>query len=111
MNVLDKITKLRERREWTIWKLGEESGVDQSTISAWYKKGRSPSVSSLEKICEAFDITMSQFFIDENKNEIVELTQSQHRMLDNWSALSDKQKDIIFALLQHMPRDNNDTED
>ena len=106
MNVLDKITNLRERREWTIWKLGEESGVDQSTISAWYKKGRSPSVASLEKICEAFDITMSQFFIDENENEVVELTQSQRNMLDNWSALSVKQKEIILELLQHMPREN-----
>ena len=106
MNVLDKITTLRERRDWTIWKLAEESDVDQSTISAWYKKGRSPSVASLEKICAAFDITMSQFFIGENENNVVELTQSQRSMLNNWSALNDKQKEVILELLQHMPREN-----
>lgn len=62
MDTLTRIIELREKRGWTIWKLSEKSGIDQTTISAWYKKGRSPSVSSLEKICEAFDITMSQFF-------------------------------------------------
>ena len=64
MDALGKITTLRERRNWTVWKLAEESGVDQSTISAWYNKGRCPSIVSLEKICEAFGVTMSQFFAE-----------------------------------------------
>ena len=106
MDILDRISKLRERRNWTIWKLSEESGVDQSTISAWYKKGRSPSVSSIEKICEAFEITMSQFFTDTDATAVVELTQNQREMLENWSALNSKQKDIIFTLIQNMPRQN-----
>ena len=106
MDALSKITQLRKRRSWTIWKLAEESGVDQSTISAWYKKGRSPSVSSLEKICGAFDITMSQFFIDVSESEAVILTPSQREMLYNWSVLGDKQKEIILLLLQNMPRDD-----
>jgi len=104
MDVLNRISELRERRNWTIWKLAEESGVDQSTISAWYKKGRSPSVSSLEKICYAFDITMSQFFIGNDEKVIVELTQTQRKMLEDWSALSINQKNIILVLIKNMPR-------
>lgn len=103
MDVLGKITVLRERRNWTIWKLSEESGVDQSTISAWYKKGRSPSVSSLEKICEACGITMAQFFTEDNT---VDLTSNQKEMLDNWSALSEKQKEVILLLVKNMPTQN-----
>lgn len=104
MDVLERITALRERRNWTIWKLSEESGVDQSTISAWYKKGRSPSVSSLEKICEAFNMTMSHFFSNENSS--VELSSDQWEMLENWSALSKKQKEIVLTLIKNMPTQN-----
>ena len=106
MDVLKKILVLRERRNWTVWKLSEESGVDQSTISAWYKKNRSPSVTSLEKICEAFNITMSQFFSDSNSS--VDLTFDQQEMLENWSALSKKQKEIILTLIKNIPtQDDN----
>ena len=105
MDVLNKISVLRERRSWTIWKLSEESGVDQSTISAWYKKGRSPSVSSLEKICDAFNITMSQFFSDGDSP--VTLTSDQQEMLENWSALNKKQKEIILILIKNIPTKND----
>ena len=105
MDVLNKISLLRERRSWTIWKLSEESGVDQSTISAWYKKGRSPSVSSLEKICDAFNITMSQFFSDSDSP--VTLALDQQEMLENWSALSKKQKEIVLELIKNMPTQND----
>lgn len=100
MNVLERITILREKSNWTIWKLAEESGVDQSTISAWYSKGRSPSVASLEKICNAFGITMSQFFTDDLT--AVNLTKEQAEMLENWSALSAKQKETILILIKNM---------
>lgn len=103
MDVLEKITALRKRRNWTTWKLGEESGVDQSTISAWYNKGRSPSVSSLEKVCEACGITMSQFFTN---GEPVDLTADQKEVLENWSALSPKQQEIILILIKNMPTQN-----
>ena len=98
MDVLGNILALRERRNWTVWRLAEESGVDQSTISAWYSKGRSPSVASLEKICEAYGITMSQFFAE--GSAAVELTSDQKELLENWSALSEKQKEVILSLIK-----------
>ena len=106
MDALERISSLREKRGWTVWKLSEESGVDQTTISAWYKKGRSPSISSLEKICEAFGITMSQFFIDNESS--TDLTEEQREMLENWSALSKNQRAIILTLVNNMPtQDDN----
>jgi len=103
MDILKKINAFRERRIWTIWKLAEESGVDQSTISAWYNKGRSPSVASLEKICEAFGITMSQFFAE--GSAVVDLTSEQKELLENWSALNQKQKEVILPLIKSVSAD------
>ena len=63
-DILGLIRKNREARGWTEYQLAERSGLPQSTISSWYKKGMTPSFSSLEKICEAFGLTLSQFFAD-----------------------------------------------
>ena len=49
MDILEKITKLREARKWTEYMLSEKSGLAQSTISSWYKKNMLPSITSLEK--------------------------------------------------------------
>ena len=80
-DILGIIKTQREARGWSEYQLAERSGLPQSTISSWYKKDMTPSFASLEKICDAFGITLSQFFAD--GEESVVLTPSQHKMLDN----------------------------
>ena len=63
-DILSVITAYREERGWTEYQLAECSGLPQSTISSWYRKNMVPTIPSLEKICTAFDITMSQLFAD-----------------------------------------------
>lgn len=36
MNVLARITQLRQKRGWTEYELAKRSGLPQSTISTWY---------------------------------------------------------------------------
>ena len=98
MDVLGKITELREARNWTEYMLAEKSELPQSTISSWYKKGMLPSITSLEKICNGFGITMSRFFSD--GNEAVELTLEQKLMLDRWDTLSKDQKSTLLEFLK-----------
>ena len=99
MNILTKITQLRTNRNWTEYRLSEESSVPQSTISSWYSKNMLPSISSLEKICKAFGITMSQFFASEN--DLVELTEEQKEMLEKWNCLTNKQKQALLLFLEN----------
>ena len=62
--VLDRITHYRDQKGWSEYQLATESGLTQSTISSWYRKKLLPSIPSLEKICNAFGITLSQFFAE-----------------------------------------------
>lgn len=48
-DILTAITELREQRNWTEYQLAERSGLPQSTISSWFRKGMIPTVPSLEK--------------------------------------------------------------
>jgi transcriptional regulator with XRE-family HTH domain len=98
MDILDKILKLREKRGWTEYRLAEEAKLPQSTISSWYVKDMTPSISSLEKICSAFGMTLSQFFAEGNAP--VDLTEEQRKMLDEWNTLTPEQKEVVFNLLK-----------
>lgn len=96
-DILSMITEYREERGWTEYQLAERAGLPQSTISSWYRKNMVPTVSSLEKICHAFGITLSQLFAE--NEEAVTLTDSQRMLLQRWSKLSKEQQKAIFNLI------------
>ena len=94
--VLETITKYRLAHRWTEYELSVRSGLPQSTISSWYRKEMTPSISSLEKICAAFDLTLAQFFAEEEEFSV--LTQ----LLEQWMTLSAEEKHLLLQLISHM---------
>lgn len=99
-DILTTITVYRQERGWTEYQLAERSGLPQSTISSWYRKNMVPTIPSLEKICTAFGITLSQLFAQEDTP--VSLTASQKTLLDRWSRLSSEQQAAVFQLIDNM---------
>lgn len=94
--VLSTITAYREEKGWTEYQLAERSGLPQTTISS----NTIPTIPSLEKICTAFGITLSQLF--SHGDEPVLLTESQQKLLKRWAGLSSEQQALIFSLIEHM---------
>jgi transcriptional regulator with XRE-family HTH domain len=99
-DILAAITNYRVERGWSEYQLAERSGLPQSTISSWYRKNMVPSIPSLEKICAAFGITLSQLFAEGDAP--VALTDSQRKLLERWSRLSEEQQTVVFALIDKM---------
>ena len=99
-DILATITKYRQDRGWTEYQLAERSGLPQSTISSWYRKNMIPTVPSLEKICMAFGITLSQLFAEEENT--VSLTDSQMKLPESWSRLTEEQQAAVFTLIDRM---------
>lgn len=99
-DILATITKYRKERGWTEYQLAEQSGLPQSTISSWYRKNMIPTIPSLEKICSAYGITLSQLFAE--GDTIVSLTASQKKLLDRWARLSEDQQSAVFMLIDKM---------
>ena len=96
-NILIKIVELREARNWSEYQLAERANIPQSTINSWYRKNMTPSISSLEKICAALDITLSQLF--SKSQEKYDLTDEQITLLEKWSKLTEDQRKAIFELM------------
>jgi transcriptional regulator with XRE-family HTH domain len=99
MDVLSRIIELRDARNWTEYQLAEKSGMAQSTISSWYRKRMLPTISSLEKICNAFDITLSQFFLEDEEN-MVNLTPEQAKLIEYSVKLNQEQFQALLAFLE-----------
>lgn len=101
MKILDKITAMREERGWTEYRLAEESGLTQSTISSWYRNNTYPSIPSLEKICIAFGISLSQFFL-EDKEFTITLDKTQIEFLKSFDRLEKEQKNRLLQFLKSL---------
>ena len=101
MNVLDRIVELRTAKGWSEYQLAEEAGMTQSTISSWYRRHMTPSVPSLERICDAFDISLSQFFMESGSQPIV-LTDKQVELINATNKLSPEQLDNLLIFLNSL---------
>ncbi len=95
MDILNRITEFRQERGWTEYQLAEKSGLTQSTISSWYRKDMLPTIPSLTKICRAFDISLSYFFLEE-ADALVSLTDNQKEIIDCISKLTPAQQELLF---------------
>ena len=97
MNTNERILQLLRERNWTEYRLAKESGLSQSTISNLFKRNTTPSIPTLEAICNGFGITLSQFFSDGN---IVELSEEQRQFFDEWVSLTADEKQLIYQIVK-----------
>lgn len=100
MDVLMRLQKLMDARGWSEYRLAKESGLSNSTISNIFRRNNSPTIPTLETLCAAFGLSLSQFFSD--GDEPVELTSDQKILFDKWITLTARQKEIILAIIEEM---------
>ena len=95
MNVLKKINRMRLDRGWSIYRMSVESGISQSTITNMFNRETLPSITTLEYICKAFGVTMSEFFSEDDI-----LSECEEELLRLYRASSDEVKKSILILLR-----------
>lgn len=94
-----RLEKLLKEKGWTKYRLAKESGLSESTIINMFARNTVPTIASLEVICKAFKITMSQFFADD---EMIELSPELKELFQQWTYLSDEQKDAVMKIIKTM---------
>ena len=99
MDIQKRIKGLMDERQWTEYRLTKESGLPASTIANIFHRDTVPSIATIETICAAFGITLSQFFSESN---MVALTDEQMSLLNRWATLNEEQKQALISLLEKM---------
>lgn len=97
MDVLKRINQLRLEKGWSVYRLSVESGLPQSTLTNMFNRETLPSITTLECICHAFGISMSEFFVDSTVLDVID----EQEILTLYRALSkDSQKTVTELLKQ-----------
>ncbi|MBO6261510.1 MAG: helix-turn-helix transcriptional regulator [Bacilli bacterium] len=92
-----RIGQLMEQRGWTAYKLAEKAGLKDTTVySLFDKKKCNPTFATLVAIADAFEITLSELFVEEIKDP------NSFMISQKYDALSDKSKEIIDFLLKKL---------
>jgi len=61
--IVNRIRELCDDREWKMNKLSNEAGVPPSTVkNIMNGTSRNPGVVTVKKLCDAFEITLDEFF-------------------------------------------------
>lgn len=100
MNILKKINKMRLDRGWSIYRLSVESGVSQSTLTNMFNRETLPSITTLEYLCTAFGITLSEFFAESNHTDYLD----DKELLSIYHSISDESKECISKLLKELSK-------
>ena len=104
MDIHEKLRLLLRERGWTEYRLAKESGLSESTIANIFRRNATPSFSTLESICRAFGVTLSQFFAE---HEMVELTPDLKELFDGWMPLTAEQKKAILQMQRAFSQNTN----
>ena len=101
MDVVKRIQKLQKVHGWTDYETAKRAGLSHTTISNMYKRNTIPNIFTLESICSAFGITLSQFFYDSSKDkDSLQITPELQYLFDNWIELSNENKELILQLIK-----------
>jgi len=102
MDIPNRIKELAKARGWSEYRLAKETKLAASTISNIYHRDTIPSVATIEIICDAFGISLSQFF---SNDDMISLNEEQAELLDLWSKIPVEQKEKLLELMRSMKLD------
>lgn len=95
-----RIQELCKKRGWSYYRLAKEVDFQQSSITSIIKGKNMPTIYTLDKICSALNITLSEFFQDDQTDNV------NQNFFCLWEQLpaSDKEKVLIYIHgLLHKP--------
>lgn len=102
MDVLKKINKMRIDRNWSVYRLSVESGISQSTLTNMFNRETLPSITTLECICTAFGISMSDFFLESNDKS----SDNNEELLSLFHSAPEEVQASILVLLRQISSKN-----
>ncbi|ADQ41602.1 helix-turn-helix domain protein [Caldicellulosiruptor acetigenus I77R1B] len=96
MDIGKRIVELREKYGFTRYKLSELSGVSQSALSEIERGIKQPTITTIENICRAFNLTLADFFAEKEP----EIPPEVRSLINTAANLSPTQIQLLDSFLQ-----------
>lgn len=98
---LQRLEVLRKYKNWSKCRLNDEAGLPTDTIYQWDKSVDLPTVKSIEAVCRAFHITLSQFFMEQEKLEQEFLNREIYNQIQE---LTDSEKQFVLSVIENIKK-------
>lgn len=98
MNILDRITEIRNSKQMSVYELANRCGISKNTIYRWYNKNYTPTLDTLQTICEkGFNISLVEFFAVDC--DMIPANDEIKELVVLWTGLNDTQKQAIKQMI------------
>lgn len=98
MDINKKIENLRLQRKWSRYDLARQADMAESSLNTIMNRGTPPKIDTLESICEAFGITLAQFFTEDEQTEL--LSKSEKELIQLFRKMPDTKQQALLELLK-----------
>ena len=99
-SVKTKIKNIMKSQGTSVYKLAMDADISDTCIRNWFNdRNYTPSLRSLEKICNALGFNVVQLLLDEGSIFFPHDRETE-KLLSLWVKLKDNQKKTILALLE-----------
>ncbi len=100
---LTRIRELLEQRNWSLYKLSQEANIPYSSLNSLFQKNNQPTLTTLEKICIGFHISVSEFFYDDLSSlPACDFSSEEYEIIAKIRTLSRHDRTLLIALLNSM---------
>ena len=97
MDVVGRIKELMKQKGWNTYTLAMEAGLTTSTLYGVMNGRTQPTIVTIESLCIALNISLSDFFdVDSKTHNEIELA------INDYMKLSDKDKELINHLIDYL---------
>lgn len=97
-----RVEELCVKHRFSRYRLAQLTGMTQTALGNIISGSSMPTIPTLEKICEAFGITLSQFFAEGDRPD---LTRQQRELLDTWENLDRKEQELLTVMLDSIRKE------
>ena len=95
---ISRIQELCRERNFSYYELAKRSHIPYSTLNTMILKNNSPTLPTLQKLCEGFGISLVQFFDFEESTR--SLTEAQQECLQLFSGLSPEEQALAISYMK-----------
>ena len=97
-----RIIELCEKHKISRYRLSQLTGMSQTALGKIVSKESIPTIPTIEKICDAFGITLAQFFTKDGIRP--DLSAGQLELVETWEYLDDKEREILLTFVRSLQK-------
>ena len=94
-----RLNAVLEKTGWTKYRLAKESGIHESTLTNIVYRGTVPTLTTLEVICSTLNISLADFFSDDER---IEVDKETKEFLLEFKSLSKEKQQLIINAVKFM---------